>query len=114
MEKETLNNILSFIEKVDGAKIPFLWKITNGSPLTKDELNIDDDLDLSNFKITSLPEGLKVSGNLILDYSKITSLPEGLEVGGDLYINKTPLTKYSDYELKEMVKLGFIKGDIIR
>jgi len=175
MEKETLNNILSFIEKVDGAKIPFLWKITNGSPLTKDELNIDDDLDLSNFKITSLPEGLKVSGNLILDYSKITSLPEGLEVGGDLtlqysnitslprglkvsgdldlygceqleslpdglkvngtlYLNHcyklnslpkglkvddglnityTKLTKYTEEQLKKMVKPGYIKGDIL-
>ena len=38
MEKETINNILSFLEKVDGAKMPFIWKITNGLPLTEDEL----------------------------------------------------------------------------
>ena len=84
MEKETLKNILYFLEKLDGAKIPFLWKITNGSPLTKDELNIDDDLDLSNFKITSLPEDLEVGGDLTLQYSNITSLPKGLKVSGDL------------------------------
>ena len=73
MEKETLNNILSFLEKVDGAKMPFIWKITNGLPLTEDELNIYDDLDLSNSKITSLPEGLKFWNNLSLNYSKRTS-----------------------------------------
>jgi hypothetical protein len=89
MEKETLKNILYFLEKVDGAKIPFLWKITNGSPLTKDELNIDDDLDLSNFKITSLPEGLKVGGDLNLLDSEIRFLPEGLEVGGDLNLQRS-------------------------
>ena len=57
MEKETLKNIFNFIEKLDGTKIPFLWKITNGSPLTKEDLIVNDDLDLSKFKITSLPEG---------------------------------------------------------
>ena len=155
MEKETLKNILYFLEKLDGAKIPFLWKITNGSPLTKDELNIDDDLDLSNFKITSLPEGLEVGGDLTLQYSNITSLPKGLKVSGDLdlygceqleslpdglkvngtlYLNHcyklnslpkglkvddglnityTKLTKYTEEQLKKMVKPGYIKGDIL-
>jgi len=125
MEKETLKNILYFLEKVDGAKIPFLWKITNGSPLTEDELDIDDDLDLSDSKITSLPEGLKVSGNLILDYSKITSLPEGLEVGGDLsllYSNieslAEGLTVYGDLNLYGCEKLEslaeklYVGGDL--
>jgi hypothetical protein len=89
MEKETLKNILYFLEKLDGAKIPFLWKITNGSPLTKEDLIVNDDLDLSNFKITSLPEGLKVSGNLSLNYSNITYLPDGLEVGGYLSLQQS-------------------------
>jgi hypothetical protein len=31
-----------------------------------------------------------------------------------LHIANTPLTKYSDDELREMVKPGFIKGSIIR
>jgi len=175
MEKGTLKNIFDFLEKEDNKNAPFLWKITNGSPLTKEDLIVNDDLDLSNFKITSLPEGLKVSGNLSLNYSNITSLPKGLEVGGylslqqsnikslpkglkvyddlDLYgcekleslpeglevngtlylnhcyklkslpkglkvdgglnITYTRLTKYSEDELKEMVKPGYIKGIIL-
>ena len=134
MEKETLKNIFNFIEKLDGAKIPFLWKITNGSPLTKDELNIDDDLDLSNFKITSLPEGLKVGRVLDLTDSDIKSLPEGLEVegnlwlagcwgltslpkdlkvGGSLYIYRTKFTEISDNELLNMIKPNGYIGEII-
>jgi hypothetical protein len=31
-----------------------------------------------------------------------------------LYIYGTPLTKYSDEELREMIKPGFIKGEIVR
>jgi hypothetical protein len=31
-----------------------------------------------------------------------------------LYINSTPLTKYSNEELRKMIEPGFIKGDIIR
>jgi hypothetical protein len=31
-----------------------------------------------------------------------------------LYINTTPLTKYTDEELREMIKPGFIKGTIHR
>jgi hypothetical protein len=104
MEKETLKNIFNFIEKLDGTKIPFLWKITNGSPLTKEDLIVNDDLDLSNFKITSLPEGLKVSGNLNLDYSKITSLPEDLEVGGELSLEHSNIKS-----LPELLKVG---GDL--
>jgi hypothetical protein len=37
--------------------------------------------------ITSLPKGLKVSGDLYLDWSNIISLPEGLKVGGDLNLS---------------------------
>jgi len=31
-----------------------------------------------------------------------------------LYIHATPLTKYSDEQLREMIEPGFIKGSIIR
>jgi hypothetical protein len=61
-------------------------KIINSTPLTKEELIINDDLYLRHSAITSLPEGLKVGGDLSLSYSKVKSLPEGLEVGGDLYL----------------------------
>jgi len=37
-----------------------------------------------------------------------------LEVDGNLNIRETVLTKYSDNELREMVKPGIIKGKILR
>ena len=98
-------------------------------------LKVGGDLDLGWTKITSLPEGLEVGGILDLYWTNITSLPKGLKVGGELniigcdaitslpkglevgkilYIKYTPLTKYSDEELREMIKPGFIKGEIVR
>ena len=64
--------------------------------------------------ITSLPEGLKVGGALNLAWTNITSLPKGLEVESFLVIGSTKLTKYSDDELRKMIKPGFIKGEIFR
>jgi hypothetical protein len=63
--------------------------------------------------ITSLPEGLKVGRFLDLKHSNITSLPKGLKVGGNLYLNYTPLTKYSNEELRQMVNPGYINRIII-
>jgi len=40
MEKETLKNIFSFLEKNEGHKTPFLWKWENNIPLTEDDLHI--------------------------------------------------------------------------
>ena len=135
MVKETLKRIFKFLEEKGEHKAPFLWKLENNIPLTEEDLNIEGDLNLHSYKkltslpkglkvggslslifanIESLPEGLKVGDNLYLQHSKITSLPEGLEVGGYLYINTTPLTKYTDKELREMIKPGFIKGEIYR
>jgi hypothetical protein len=37
-----------------------------------------------------------------------------LKVGGDLDIRETELIIYSNDELREMIKPGFIEGDIIR
>ena len=79
-------------------------------------LKVGGNLNLAFCKeLTSLPEGLKVGDGLNLYYcDSINSLPEGLEVGGYLNIRDTPLQKYTDEELKEMVKPGFIKGKIYR
>ena len=71
-------------------------------------MKVDGYLYLRNSKITSLPEGLKVGDYLDLVDLKITSLPKGLEVGGYLYTYGTNLAKYTDDELREMVKPGFI------
>jgi hypothetical protein len=134
MKIEQLKRIFDFLEEKGEHRAPVKWKLINNIPLTEEDLNVKGDLDLFDSKIKSLPEGLKVSGTLDLSYSKIislpkgmevggtlflhfsklTSLPEGLEVGEHLFIGKTPLTKYSDEELREMIKPGFIKGKIVR
>jgi hypothetical protein len=97
-------------------------------------LKIRGSLNLISSNITSLPEGLKVGGNLDLAFSSITLLPKdlkvgghldlietdikflpkGLEVGRNLYIDDSALIKYSAEELREMIKPGFIKGEIYR
>ena len=134
MKIEQLKRIFDFLEEKGEHRAPVKWKLINNIPLTEDDLNVKGDLDLFDSKIKSLPEGLKVSGTLDLSYSKIISLPKGMEVGGTLFlhlskitslpkgleigehlfIGKTPLTKYSDEELREMIKPGFIKGRIVR
>jgi hypothetical protein len=78
-------------------------------------LEVAFSLYLLNSRIKSLPEGLKVGLHLYLRSSTfITLLPKGLEVGGGLFIKNTPLLDYTNEELKEMVKPGFIKGEIYR
>jgi hypothetical protein len=77
-------------------------------------LKVGDSLNLARTNITSLPEGFKVGGVLNLARTNITSLPKGLKVGGYMIINNTPLEKYSDNELREMIYPGFIKGEIRR
>jgi len=138
MEKEALKRIFEFLEDKEGKKsnhkYGLKWKLTFNEPLIKEDLNVKGNLDLKyseitslpeglkvggwmslgHSKIESLPEGLKVGGNFSLTYTEITSLPKGLEVGGNLFINKTALAKYTDEELRKMIKPGFIKGEIIR
>ena len=93
MVKETLKRIFEFLEEKGEHKAPFLWKLENNIPLTEEDLN--------------------VKGNLYLRDSEITSLPKGLKVGGDLLIFGTPIAKFDDDELREMIKPGFIKGEIL-
>jgi hypothetical protein len=132
MEKEVIKRIFNFLEAKEELKQPLVWKLKTNMPLTKEDLKINGDLQLSN--ITSLPDGLEVKGTLYLDNSSITSLPEGLKVGDDLsiyktkitllpkglkvgrslFIRNTPLEDYTNEELRDMIKPGFIKGDIIR
>jgi len=134
MEKEQLKRIFDFLEEKGEHNAPFRWKILNNKPITKEDLKVGGNLDLRFEKITSLPDGLKVDGdlelnvsnikslpkglnvrgNLDLRYTNITSLPKGLEVHSGLIIKKTALLEYTNNELREMIKPGFIKGDIIR
>ena len=55
---------------------------------------------------------MEVSGELDLTDTELTSLPKGLKVGGNLDTTYTPLAKYTYDELIEMIKPGFIKGEI--
>ena len=114
MEKEVIKRIFEFLEDKEKHKAPFIWKLENDIPLTKEDLNVKGELDLQDSSIESLPKGLKVGGDLDLYNTEIRLLPQGLEVGGYLNINTTPLTKYTDEELREMIKPGFIKGEIYR
>ena len=115
MEKEALKRIFDFLEEKGEHNAPFRWKIINNKPITKEDLKVGGDLNLFKSKITSLPKGLKVGGKLILSYCEnISSLPEGLIVRGNLYVRGTELQKYSEEELREMIRPGFIDGEIFR
>ena len=136
MEKEQLKRIFDFLEEKENKKHKdrdkFIWKLKFNETLTKEDLNVKGGLDLRYSNITSLPKGLKVRGYLDLSYSEIKSLPEGLEVSGELNLTDTeltslpkglkvggnldttytPLAKYTYDEIIEMIKPGFIKGEI--
>ena len=73
-------------------------------------------MELDETTIKSLPEGLEVGGNLDLSGSLINSLPKGLKVGGNLYIYRTPINEEDYYyeDIIEMIRPGFIKGEIYR
>ena len=85
MEKETIKNILDFIEKNDNKtssksleflEIPrFLEKLESGIAFTEDELILRGNLDLSETDITKLPDGLQVGGYLNLRFLDIEILP---------------------------------------
>lgn len=136
MNEETLKRIFRFLEDKEQRKKPLRFKLLDNEQLTKEDLNVKGNLFLGGTNIAQLPEGLevayslglelcvnlnslpkglKVGGFLDLEASKVSSLPEGLEVGTDLYIQNTPLAeKYTDEEIREMIKPGFINGKIIR
>jgi hypothetical protein len=133
MKKETLKKIFEFLKENENHNAPSLWKLLNNEPLTEDELTIEGDLHLGSLSIKSLPDNLVVKGELYLSDSSIESLPKGLVVGGDLslrrcmnlkslskglkvdgdlYISKSSMEPYSDDEIREMIKPGFIEGEI--
>ena len=61
-----------------------------------DNLTVGGGLFLCNTKITSLPDNLTVGGGLDLSNTKITSLPDNLTVGGILYLSNTKITSLPD------------------
>jgi hypothetical protein len=101
----------------EGLQVDGSLSLNNCYNLTSLPKNLDVTGNLDLFKcvkLTSLPKGLKVGGILELRNTKINSLPKGLEVHFGLFINNTALLEYTNNELREMIKPGFIKGEIIR
>ncbi len=91
-----LETVFDFIKEKRGYDYPLKYKLVKGIELTKDELNVYGNLDLSNIKITSLPDNLYVEGSLDLYNTDITSLPENLHVEGDLDLRKTRIRVLPD------------------
>lgn len=67
--------------------------------------------DLSNVKITSLPDNLKVGGHLDLAYTKITSLPKDLKKIGN-YIHITDPKMISLIQKEKLGKDALISKDL--
>lgn len=87
MEKETIEKILDFLEKEENKNAPFMWKLLNNKPLTKEQLTIKGHLRLTRTNITSLPKDLNVLGYLnLIDCKNLKSIQEGLYVREGLYL----------------------------
>ena len=139
MVKETLKRIFDFLEnqenKIHKDRDNFIWKLKFNESLTKDDLVVNGDLDLTDSTLKSLPDNLEVKGDMQTRFSKIEELPKGLKVGGTLWLLRcedltslpkglrvglhldiwnSPLKKYTDDEIREMIKPGFINGKIFR
>ena len=137
--KPHIAKFFQFLEAKEGKNVPLKYKLLNPNKfkITKDDLNVDDELSLSNTNIVSLPDGLKVGGTLYLENcTSLTSLPDGLQVGWSLsligctslktlpnglkvgrslYLENTPLAKmYSEDEIRSMIesKGGYVKKAI--
>jgi hypothetical protein len=81
-----------------------------------DNLTIEGDLDLSATDIESLPNNLIVVGTLFLSYTPVKFIPNNLKVEGNLYLRLTPLAKrMTEDEIVQEVerKGGYIKDSII-
>jgi hypothetical protein len=95
----------------DGSKGDLYLSNTKITSLPND-LKVGGYLELSDSKIETLPIGLKVGGDLYLNDTQITSLPNDLEVGGSLFLNDTPIAKkYTKEQIRRMVPN--VKGSIL-
>ena len=123
MKRDTIENILNFLEEKEGKELPESWfdsiekfKLIeelenhpdgtqyryedhlelNNSNITKlpNDLYVGGSLNLQNCtQLTKLPDNLYVSGSLGLDETNITEIPNNLYVGHSLFIKNTPLAK---------------------
>jgi len=90
-------NLFKFLEDKKGKPIPFEVKLIHApETLTKEDLNVEGDLNLKNTKISSLPDNLKVEGSLYLYNTPISSLPDNLKVEGSLNLRNTKISSLPD------------------
>ena len=121
MERQTIENILNFLEEKEGKEVPNKWfesiklfnlvqKLENHPDRTQykhngnlnlisstikklpDNLYVGNSLGLIDCtQLKKLPDNLHVGYHLYLNAVDITELPNNLYVGGNLFINMTPL-----------------------
>lgn len=125
VKQRTVRNFFRFLEDKRGEKMPFNDKlkyfpqeitkedlkqkdnylkymlIVEPYSLTREELNIEGDLDLTGQAVTELPDNINVNGNLNLRDSFIEELPNNLRVTGNLDIGLTGIET-----LPDNIKLG--------
>ena len=130
MKRETIGNILNFLNTKEGKEVPDKWKLIKeletypddlqykvkgdlnlrGLPIMKlpNDLYVEGDILASFcFGLTELPNKLYVERNLYINYTNIINLPKYLYVGGNMSVWDTPLVKkYTEDEISEAIKLG--------
>lgn len=103
MKKQTVKQFFEFLEKREKAILPFLYKlILSPETLTEEELTVEQDLDLTNIDIDTLPEGLTVKGVLDLENSLIKYLPVNLTIEESLVLSNAIALK----ELPDRLTVG--------
>jgi hypothetical protein len=133
MERETIENILNFLQNNEGKKLPKRWfdslekfklvkKLENHPDHTQyrdenslglsrtnitklpNDLYVDDYLNLDDCKkLTKLPYKLYVGGYFSILRTNIGELPDNLHVGSNFYIKYTPLA--DKYTDEEIYKI---------
>ena len=97
MERNTIDNILNFLEEKEGKEIPEAWLDSREQLKLIKELEThpdgtqyrhEDHLELNNSNIKKLPNDLYVEGVLNLrNCQDLTKLPDKLYVEGDLFLS---------------------------
>ena len=108
MNSKTIENILKFLKKKEGRKLPEKWKNSEMKYTLSLRYQLenypdgtqyvyDSYLDLADSNITKLPKDLYVRYGLDLENCmQLIELPTKLYVGGNLYLNNTKINKLPD------------------
>jgi len=78
-----LKYVYTTLDSKEKRKFPGIYRILLNLDLEGETLPTIPSLDVSNTDISSLPDGLTVSGNVDLTNTKITKLPKNFKVGGE-------------------------------